>query len=173
MRTGDLLAARSFPGPRAHWNVARLRKVQAPRSGVWAARVGGDTGPARQAIPKPQPRPLSARKEAAAEEGAAGVPRARLTCRRARPGLLSSGSGPAGEGADSPILLARRPPGASTQPSPPACRPVLGRRATGAPPTLAPRSFSPFCCPSRVPGLEPGASPPPPSPGRTRREGGD
>lgn len=73
--------------------------------------------------------------------------RARLTCRRARPGLLSSESRPAGEGADSPNLPACRPPRRSPQWSPAARRRVLERRATGAPPTLAPRSFSPFSFP--------------------------
>lgn len=61
--------------------VGASAETSGPELGRSGARVGGDTGPARQAIPKPQPRPLRARKEAAAEEGAAGVPRARLTCR--------------------------------------------------------------------------------------------
>lgn len=170
------MEARPLPVPRADWATptprfknraerrAPLRKPQAPRSGAGAARGGRGHGPGatRQGVvPKPQPRPLRARKEAAAKVGATGRPRVRLTCGRARPRLLSSERGLRGEGADLPVLPARRPPQgfhaavAATQP------PGAGAQAHRVPLTPALRASSPFSSfPARVPGLERVASPP-------------
>lgn len=168
----ELLEARSPPVPRAHGATptrelperAQLpalgREAQAPGSALGLPE-GGDT-------PGQPPRnrsPASARrKEAAAEEGATGASRARLTCAGHGPGPHLPRGGPRGrEPSRLPAAVAAgRPPGSGAQ----------GPRGA---PALAPRaSLSPV--PARVPGLEPEPHPPTArthSPrGRRWREGG-
>lgn len=103
MCTRDLFEAGSLPIPRASW-ATPTPFLQEPGSaaGPSAESCQGGRGhrpgaPAGGAVRKPQPPPLRARKEAAAEEGAPGMPLARLTWGRARPGLLSSETGLRGE----------------------------------------------------------------------------
>lgn len=87
------------PLPSRAGRPAPSAETSGPALGRWGCQgwAGTRPGATRQGVvPKPQPRPLRARKEAAAKVGATGSPRVRLTCGSARPGLLSSESWPAG-----------------------------------------------------------------------------
>lgn len=100
------------------------------------------------------------------------MPQVRLTCGRAHTGFYPPRAGLPGEGADLPILSARRPPRSSR------LQPAAGCWSAGPP---GPLQLSPCAAPRPSPasargsGAWSGVPHPQPSPtlGRARREGGD
>lgn len=121
MCTGNLFEARSPPVPRAHWATPTLVRQEhssaagpcAETAGPALGRLGCQGGRGHRpggAVPKPQPPPFRARKEAAVEEGATEVPECASPAGGQVPVFYPRGEGLRGEDADSPILPARRPP---------------------------------------------------------------
>lgn len=187
MCTGDLFKARSLSAPRASWATptwcfkkraqlrAPLRKPQAPCSGVCAARVGGDTGPVRPARERSRnlsPGLYAPGRKPQRRRGRRGCPKCASPAGERVPGFYPSRAGLRGEGADLPILPARRPPRSSRR------QPAAGCWSAGPPgplqlsPGTAPRPSPP---PARGPQAWSGVAhpQPAPTPGRASREGGD